>query len=79
MAINISDSAGTGQDGMSGEVFEYRLMLFVVFAIFLGVVVVSRTAIWRWRAFGGNGYDGKSIVHQARLMTYSTVPFVFMR
>jgi len=79
MAINTLDTGGSEHRFANGEAVEYRLTLMLAYTVFLAVAVVARTLPWRWHALGGAGFGGRSVFEEARVRTYGTVPFVFMR
>ena len=79
MAVNTIDTGGSEHRFANGEAVEYRLTLFVAYAVFLTVALVARALPWRWRMLGGAGFEGRSVIEEARVRTYGTVPFVFMR
>ena len=79
MAINTLDSGGSQHRFAGDEALEYRLMLAVGYAVFFAVALLGRLLPWRWRTLGGEGFGGRSVFEEARVRTYGTVPFVFMR
>jgi len=57
---------------------QYRLLLAVCFAAFLVVGLIGRLAAWRWRAFGGSGFESRSVWHEALTRAHATAPYAFM-
>ena len=56
----------------------YRLLLAVCFSAFLAVGLIGRAALWRWRVFGGAGFESRSVWHEALTRAHATAPYAFM-
>ncbi|MCR9221205.1 MAG: hypothetical protein NXI21_13360 [Alphaproteobacteria bacterium] len=81
MTLSIDNGAApTGHETPHdrADSLQYRLLLAVCFTAFLAAALASRLMLWRWRLFGGAGWESRSVFDEALKRAHATAPYAFM-
>lgn len=78
MAVNYTPANAPAAKHVRRNSFEFRVIYFMCFAVFLTAAIVERLLPWNWQTQARNAGRRRSIIEQAREAAGTCTAYAFM-